>query len=211
MERVVHANEADDDTMQNRPWQIAPHLLEDHYDFEDALLVGLMLITLMKHADRVKMACMAQLVNVIAPIMTEENGPAWRQTIYYPFLHASKYGRGTALQPVLSSPKHDTLDFTDVTDVESIAVWNEGKEEVTVFAVNRSVTDDVVLDIDLRAFAGYRLCEHIVLENSDMKAVNTAEQQAVAPKTVADRTAYEGETLRAKLAKTSWNVLRFAK
>ena len=206
-----HANEADDDTMQNRPWQIAPHLLEDHYDFEDALLVGLMLITLMKHADRVKIACMAQLVNVIAPIMTEENGPAWRQTIYYPFLHASKYGRGTALQPVLSSPKHDTLDFTDVTDVESIAVWNEGKEEVTVFAVNRSVTDDVVLDIDLRAFAGYRLCEHIVLENSDMKAVNTAEQQAVVPKTVADRTAYEGETLRAKLAKTSWNVLRFAK
>lgn len=206
-----HANEADDDTMKNRPWQVAPHLLEDHYDFEDALLVGLMLITLMKHSDRVKMACMAQLVNVIAPIMTEENGPAWRQTIYYPLLHASKYGRGTALQPVLSSPKHDTLDFTDVTDVESIAVWNEEKEEVTVFAVNRSVTDDVVLDIDLRAFAGFRLQEHIVLENSDMKAVNTAEQQAVAPKTVADRSAYEGETLRAKLAKTSWNVLRFAK
>ncbi len=71
-----HANEADDDTMKNRPWQVAPHLLEDHYDFEDALLVGLMLITLMKHSDRVKMACMAQLVNVIAPIMTEENGPA---------------------------------------------------------------------------------------------------------------------------------------
>lgn len=206
-----HANEADDDTMKNRPWQVAPHLLEDHYDFEDALLVGLMLITLMKHADRVKMACMAQLVNVIAPIMTEENGPAWRQTIYYPLLHASKYGRGTALQPVLSSPKHDTLDFTDVTDVESIAVWNEEKEEVTVFAVNRSVTDDVVLDIDLRAFAGFRLQEHIVLENSDMKAVNTADQQAVVPNIVADRSAYEGETLRAKLTKTSWNVLRFAK
>lgn len=87
-----HADATDADTMKNRPWQIAPHLLEDHYDFEDALLVGLMLITLMKHSDRVKMACMAQLVNVIAPIMTEENGPAWCQTIYYPLLHASKYG-----------------------------------------------------------------------------------------------------------------------
>lgn len=143
--------------MKNRPWQIAPHLLEDHYDFEDALLVGLMLITLMKHSDRVKMACMAQLVNVIAPIMTEENGPAWCQTIYYPLLHASKYGRGIALQPVLTSTKHDTIDFTDVTDVESIAVWNDEKDEVTVFAVNRSLTDDIVLDLDLRSFGDYRL------------------------------------------------------
>ena len=122
-----HADASDADTMKNRPWQIAPHLLEDHYDFEDALLVGLMLITLMKHSDRVKMACMAQLVNVIAPIMTEENGPVWCQTIYYPLLHASKYGRGIALQPVLTSTKHDTIDFTDVTDVESIAVWNDAK------------------------------------------------------------------------------------
>ncbi len=70
-----HANAADDDTMKNRPWSVAPHLLEDRYDFEDALLVGLMLITLLKHSDRVRMACLAQLVNVIAPIMTEENGP----------------------------------------------------------------------------------------------------------------------------------------
>ena len=79
-----HANAADSDTMTNRPWSVAPHLLEDHYDFEDALMVGLMLITLLKHSDRVRMACLAQLVNVIAPIMTEENGPAWKQTIFYP-------------------------------------------------------------------------------------------------------------------------------
>ena len=68
--------------MEKDPWHIAPPLLEDQYNFEDALLVGLMLITLMKHADRVKMACLAQLVNVIAPIMTEKDGgKAWRQTI----------------------------------------------------------------------------------------------------------------------------------
>ncbi len=83
---------------------MAPHLLEDHYDFEDALLVGLMLITLLKHSDRVRMACLAQLVNVIAPIMTEENGPAWKQTIFYPYLHASKYGRGIALNPACVLP-----------------------------------------------------------------------------------------------------------
>ena len=94
-----HACESDSEEMQNRPWQIAPHLSEDHYDFDDAIMVGLILITLLKHSDRVKMACLAQLVNVIAPIMTENDGGAWRQTIFYPFLHASKYGRGIALQP----------------------------------------------------------------------------------------------------------------
>ena len=103
-----HSNEADHNIIKREPWQKAPALLEDIYNFEDALLVGLMLITFMKHADRVKMACLAQLVNVIAPIMTEVNGPAWKQTIYYPYLHASKYGRGIALQPVLYSTKHDT-------------------------------------------------------------------------------------------------------
>ena len=56
------------------PWTIAPPLLEDIYTFEDALLVGLMLITLLRHADRVKIACLAQLVNVIAPIMTRQGG-----------------------------------------------------------------------------------------------------------------------------------------
>lgn len=206
-----HANEADDDTMKNRPWQIAPHLLEDHYDFEDAILVGLMLITLMKHSDRVKIACMAQLVNVIAPIMTEEDGPAWRQTIYYPLLHASKYGRGIALQPVFTSSKHDTMDYTDVTDVVSIPVWNQEKDELTVFAVNRSVEDDIVMDIDLRSFDGYKPIEHIVLENNDMKAVNTATSEAVTPKTVNDRTVLDGEGYKSKLTKSSWNVIRFAK
>ncbi len=206
-----HANEADDDTMKNRPWQIAPHLLEDHYDFEDAVLVGLMLITLMKHSDRVKIACMAQLVNVIAPIMTEEEGPAWRQTIYYPLLHASKYGRGIALQPVFTSSKHDTKDFSDVTDVVSIPVWNYEKDELTVFAVNRSVTDDIVMDIDLRSFDGYKAVEHIVLENDDMKAVNTAAFEAVTPKTVNERTVLDGSEYKSLLTKSSWNVIRFKK
>lgn len=206
-----HSNQSDADTMKNNPWQIAPPLLEDQYTFEDALLVGLMLITLMKHSDRVKMACLAQLVNVIAPIMTEENGPAWKQTIFYPFLHASKYGRGIALQPVLSSPLHDTKEFTDVTDVESVAVWNDEADEVTVFAVNRSVNDDVVLTCDLGAFAGYTLKEHIVLENDEMKSVNSAEKQAVLPKTVTDRLEADGRCFAVCLHKTSWNVLRFTK
>ena len=143
------------DITENRPWQMAPSLLEDIYTFEDALLVGLMLITLLKHADRVKMACLAQLVNVIAPVMTEKGGgPAWKQTIFYPFMHASRYGRGTVLQPVISTGVHDTAQHEKVTDVESIAVYNEEKEEVTIFAVNRNIEEDVELVADVRGLEG---------------------------------------------------------
>ena len=206
-----HAREEDEQFMRDKPWGVAPHLLEDRYDFEDALLVGLMLITLLKHSDRVRMACMAQLVNVIAPIMTEENGPAWRQTIFYPYLHASKYGRGIALNPALRSSKHDTVEFTDVTDVESVAVWDDEKDQVTIFAVNRNLEEDIVLEADLRSFEGYRLLEHIVLENGDMKAVNSAERQAVLPKTVTDRDQLQDGILQSKLSKTSWNVIRLGR
>ena len=206
-----HAREEDEQFMRDKPWGVAPHLLEDRYDFEDALLVGLMLITLLKHSDRVRMACMAQLVNVIAPIMTEENGSAWRQTIFYPYLHASKYGRGIALNPALRSSKHDTVEFTDVTDVESVAVWDDEKDQVTIFAVNRNLEEDIVLEADLRSFEGYRLLEHIVLENGDMKAVNSAERQAVLPKTVTDRDQLQDGILQSKLSKTSWNVIRLGR
>jgi alpha-N-arabinofuranosidase len=169
-----------------------------------------MLITLMKHSDRVRMACLAQLVNVIAPIMTEENGPAWKQTIYYPYLHASKYGRGIALQPVLSSPKHDTIDFTDVTDIESIAVYNEENDEITIFAVNRNLTEDIVLTCDVRSFEGVKIIEHIVLENNDMKIVNSPQKEAVVPVKV-DRSELSDGILTTCLNKASWNVIRLGK
>ncbi|GEA32912.1 arabinosylfuranosidase ArfA [Clostridium diolis] len=205
-----HSNNEDDDIMKNHPWQKAPALLEDMYNFEDALLVGLMLIVLMKHSDRVKMACLAQLVNVIAPIMTEENGPAWKQTIYYPYLHASKYGRGIALQPVVSSPKHDTIDFTDVKDVESIAVYNEEKEEVTIFAVNRNLEEDIELTCDVRSFEGFKIIEHIVLEHDNMKIVNSPTGEAVTPKSV-DRSNLVDGIITSSLRKVSWNVIRLGK
>jgi len=200
-----HSNEEDDNIMKNRPWQIAPSLLEDTYTFEDALLVGLMLITLIKHADRVKVACLAQLVNVIAPIMTTAGGgSAWKQTIFYPFMHASRFGRGTALFPVTETPAHETKMHGEVTDIESVAVYNEEKEEVTIFAVNRNLNDDLVLEADVRSFKEYQLMEHIVLESDDLKARN------VQPQCV-DRSKSEGKIVTSLLHKASWNVIRLSK
>lgn len=205
-----HSNEFDNDYMEKKPWNVAPALLEDIYNFEDALLVGLMLITLIKHADRVKMACLAQLVNVIAPIMTDEKGGAWRQTIFYPFLHASIYGRGIALQPVIETTKHDTTNHTDVTDVEAVSVYNPENEEVTIFAVNRNVDHDVEFTSDLRGFEGYKVLEYLVMEHDDMKAVNTLNNENVKPRTKNEYVFDEG-IFTTNMKKCSWNVIRFGK
>lgn len=206
-----HSNASDDDTIKNHPWQVAPSMLEDIYTFEDALLVGLMLITLLKHADRVKMACMAQLVNVIAPIMTDANGGgAWKQTIFYPFMYTSMYGRGTVLLPVVNTPVVETSTHGAVTAVEAIAVYEEEKEEVTIFAVNRNLKDDMELNADVRSFAGYHLLEHVVLENEDLQAVNSFSNEKVAPKIV-NQSVLDGGMLCSTLHKASWNMIRLGK
>jgi alpha-L-arabinofuranosidase len=116
----------------------SPPQLEDVYTFEDALVVGCMLITLLKHADRIKIACLAQLVNVIAPIMTENGGRAWRQTIFWPFLHASVYGRGTALNLAVESPRYESDEFGQVPLLETVATLNNDDGSLTIFAVNRA-------------------------------------------------------------------------
>lgn len=191
-------------------WSEAPHILEDIYTFEDALVVGLMLITILRNCDRVKIACLAQLVNVIAPIMTENGGAAWKQTIYYPYLHASKYGRGYALNSILETTRHDTKSFTDVTDIDGIGVWNDEAEELTLFAVNRDMDDDNLLSVNLRDFEDYAPVEHIAMAGYDLHAVNSANEGGVKPISNKLNGVYE-PCPEFKLAPLSWNVIRFKK
>ncbi len=204
-----HSNEADS---KIEPWSVAPHQLEDVYNLEDALLVGCMLITLLKHVDRIKIGCLAQLVNVIAPIMTENGGSAWRQTIYYPFMHASNYGRGMVLNPIIDAPKYDTKDYMDVSVIESIAVENDEKDELTIFAVNRDMEDVVELECTIAGYEGYKIKEHIVLDGDDVKASNTRENpNRVVPRSLDDNAKIDGETLFVNIPKLSWNVIRLGK
>ena len=194
-----HSNESDS---KLEKWQVAPPMLEDVYTFEDALVVGCLLITLLKNADRVKLACLAQLVNVIAPIMTETGGPAWVQTIFWPFMHASLYGRGTVLDCVVDCGSYKTKAYGDVPYVEAIVTKSGGS--LTVFAVNRSLHEEVTLDMALTGFGELRLVEHLQLNCQDLKAVNTkSDPEAVKP------TAGRTEGMTALLEKHSWNVIRY--
>ena len=105
----------------------------------DAVVVGNLLISLLRHADRVKIGCLAQLVNVIAPIMTEPGGPAWRQTSFHPFALTSRHGRGTVLRVEPESPRHETTDHGEVPLLDAVAVQQD-EGGVVLFAVNRSQT-----------------------------------------------------------------------
>ena len=197
-----HSNEND---KKNEPWQEHPPILEDVYNFEDALLVGCLLITLIKNSDRVKIACMAQLVNVIAPIMTEKGGAAWRQTIFYPCMQAATFGQGTALTPIVDVPKYDCDEFSGVPYLETVAMHNGEKNEVVIFAVNRSQDETMEFDVELQGFnpTTATLSE---LAGHDIKQTNTKASSPVAPK---DGTAkVSGSVVSAALKPLSWNVIR---
>ncbi len=206
-----HTTEQDKKIHKEQPWAIAPPILEDIYTLEDALVVGCMLMTLLKNADRVKIACIAQLVNVIAPIMTENGGKAWRQTIFYPFLHASNFGRGVVLDLQVTSPTYSCAQADDVPFIETVATLDEEQETLTLFAVNRNQDEPLQVVGDVRSLPGYKVVEHIVLEHDDPKARNTADcPNLVAPHTQGDAVLQDGH-LSAVLPKLSWNVIRMAK
>jgi alpha-N-arabinofuranosidase len=201
-----HSNAADKKVER---WQVAPPLLEDTYDMADALVVGTMLNAMLRNADRVKVACLAQLVNVIAPIMTRNGGPAWRQTIYWPFMHASMFGRGVSLGTIVDSPRYDALNFSEVPWLDVSAVLNEEKGEVAVFAVNRSPEQGMGLDIDLRGIGDAEILEHIVLRHDDLSAVNTESNPDNVVPTSVSCTMDQGGRYTEHLPAASWNVLRF--
>ena len=205
-----HSNEQDQEVWKRDKWNRALPLLEDIYNFEDALLVGSMLITFLRNADRVKVACLAQLVNVIAPIMTRNGGGAWAQTIFWPLMHASAFGRGTALRPLVQSPVYDCSDYEKVPLVDATATLDD-EGNVTVFAVNRDMTEDIELLCDLRAFGDLRAGGHIVLHHDDVKADNTEDNPMnVAPAQGMGGTV-DGGRLKIILPALSWNVIRLVK
>ena len=191
-------------------WSTAPNQLEDIYNFEDALVAACMLITLLRHADRVKIACLAQLVNVIAPIFTKTGGGAFRQTIFYPFQAMSKYARGNALKPIIDCPKYDCKDFTDVPYLESVASYDEENEEVALFVVNRSMEEDVQLDISLLGFEGYKVVSFESMDGYNVYQENTFDNETVKMHSNS-LPAEDGKNTVANLKALSFNVIRFKK
>lgn len=204
-----HERKQDAERMKTWGWPEAPRLLEDIYNFEDVLQVGCIINTFIRRSDVVRIACIAQLVNVIAPIMTEPGGAAWRQTIYWPFMLASKNGRGTALQLAVQVPTYSAAAADRVPWLDIAGVHDANAGTLTFFAVNRHGSEAMEADLSLEGFAA-KSVEHTIIRHDDLEARNTKD----APETVApargNGAVLGGKGLTLTLPPYSYSMVRVA-
>jgi alpha-N-arabinofuranosidase len=188
-------------------WPRTPRLIEEVYNFEDALAAGGALSVLMNNADRVRVACLAQLVNAIGAIRTEPGGPAWRQTIFHPFALAARHARGQVLRPVIDSPTRYGVLHPEMAYLVASATHDPASGRTAIFALNRHLSEAQELQVELRGMdPRQQLSEAHELFHLDMNAANTVH----APDTVVPRPHREVRAgdggLRARLKPGSWNV-----
>ncbi|RSX51289.1 alpha-L-arabinofuranosidase [Bifidobacterium goeldii] len=201
--------------LHHEAWPKAPHLLEDIYSAADAVVEGSLMITLLKHCDRVRSASRAQLVNVIAPIMAEPNGPAWKQTTFYPFAEAAAKARGNVYAPTIDSPTIHTATYGDVAAIDAVVTWDAQTRTGLLLAVNRDLNNahTVTLSLDgLESQAG----EHNVtvtraqlLHDDDPYRKNTADNPLAVTPTALDVTVDESHTVTFSLPAVSWTAIEF--
>ncbi|MBF8190195.1 alpha-N-arabinofuranosidase [Nonomuraea sp. K274] len=178
------------------PFEEAPRLIEDTYTAADAVVVGDFLITLLRHADRVSIACQAQLANIIAPIRTEPGGVAWRQTIFHPFALTAEHARGTVLRVEPKSPMLETGRYGEAPALSAVATTDG--DSLAVFAVNRSPGE--ALDLSARVPGLSGPMRALVIEAGD-----DPHRVEVTPKPL--DVVVDGDTLRTRLPAASWAVI----
>ncbi|WP_084101681.1 alpha-N-arabinofuranosidase [Demequina sp. NBRC 110051] len=122
----------------------APRIIEDRYSGLDAVVVGDLITTLLRHTDRIAIGCLAQLVNVIAPIMTDPAGAAWRQTTFHPFAEAARLATGEALQVQVDAESMATAKHGDVPTVTAAATVDPATGKLALFVTNRSDAEQTV-------------------------------------------------------------------
>lgn len=191
-------------------WPEAPALLEDVYTVADAVVVGDLLLTLLRHTDRVHAACLAQLVNVIAPIMTAPGGAAWKQTIFHPFALTAAHARGEVLRLAGYAPSYAAPSRGEVPVLSAAATHDPETGAVTVFAVNRGTRDALPLEVDLRAFGDIGLLDAVVYANDDpLWQATEQDAESVLPAPLAGVDCAGGR-LTAALPPVSWSMIRLS-
>ena len=193
-------------------WRVAPRVIEDSYNVADAVVVGNLLISLLRHSDRVTAACQAQLVNVIAPIRTEPDGPAWRQTIFHPFAITSRLARGNVLRLAIDAPTYETARFGAVPLLDAVATHDPETGDLTIFAVNRHLTDGLDLTVSVAGFGHpMSVAEAWTLTGEDLYATNTADHPDRVTPVPADGVTVHDGTMGATLPPVSWSAIRLVR
>lgn len=194
---------------ESHPWTEAPRILEDHYSLLDALTFGGMAISLLNNSDRVKIACLAQLVNVIAPVFTEPGKGAYRQAIYFPFRDIALFGHGTLLEPIVKSPNKETKEYGEVPAVIFSTIYNEENEEVSVFALNTNKSETGETEINFTSFEKAEMIYRTQLCGNDLSAKNSLENPNAVKTEEVQVSQSDNGIFKLTLKPASWNVIRF--
>lgn len=195
--------------VSNLTFRKAPRLIEDEYTVEDAVVVGSLLMTLIKHAERVDVAAMAQLVNVIGPIRTEPGVPAWRQTIFHPFSLTAHNAKGKVVDLEIDVAVTDSALFPNLPLADAVATLDEDSGALTLFLLNRDIENSSKFKLDLSAFNGCQFVDGKVIGGGDLLLTNTLEHpNRVTPEEIVPQTA-EGGLVEIELPEVSWAMLRF--
>ncbi|WP_411699527.1 alpha-N-arabinofuranosidase [Conyzicola sp.] len=202
-------NDVDKPPLFAGDWNEHPRIIEDEYSVTDAVVVGSLLMSLLRNADRVSMANLAQLVNVIAPIRSEPDGPAWRQTTFHPFALTAAAARGTVLRSSVSSPTVDTPLYGTVDLLDAVVVQNDG--ELVLLLVNRDTAEPLSLTVDLGHSAAVTsaLSIHAPVGGSRFSANTEAAPDTVVPVPL-ESVAISDGVLSAELPPLSWSIVRLA-
>ncbi|PNI08955.1 alpha-L-arabinofuranosidase [Arthrobacter sp. AFG7.2] len=191
----------------NEEWTHAPRQLEDTYSVADAVVFGNLLMTLLKNHDRVAAASLAQLVNVIAPIMTEPGGDTWRQTTFFPFSVTSRLAKGEVLKPRIEAGTYTTAVYGEAPLVDSVATTDAATGESALFLVNRSQTEAIDITINVSELNAKVITEAVTLHDEDVYAKNTfQDQDRVGMKQLSGAVLDEG-TLTVTLPPVSWSAV----
>ena len=194
----------------SQSWREHPRLIEDAYNVTDAVVVGTLLNSLLRHGDRVSIANQAQLVNVIAPIRSEENGPAWKQTIFWPFARMAALARGQILRAAVTSDRVETAQFGDADLVDVSATYDEASGRVALFLANRGLDEAATVDVALRGFAGARVVRAELLEvpeGGSRHTANTLEAQDAVGLVPLEGVTVDDSAVTLSLPALSWAVV----
>jgi alpha-L-arabinofuranosidase len=193
-----------------RSWPVAPRLLEDHYSVLDAVVVGNLLISLLRHADRVTAASLAQLVNVIAPIMTEPGGPAWRQTTFFPFATTARLARGVVVGLAIDAGSYRTKNYGQVPLADAVTTYDAEAGRAAIFLVNRAQEGSATVTVDLADFGGAELLEALTLADAELDAKNTLKQPERVGLAANASARVDGTQLTIELPAVSWTAISLA-
>ena len=188
-------------------WPVAPPISEEAYTVADGVVVGNLLMSLIRHADRVTSASIAQLVNVIAPIAAEPLGPAWRKSTFFPFATTSRLARGAALEVGIDSPHYRTAEYGEVPLIDAAATVDAEASVVALFLVNRSQAEEAHVSVDLAALGVSTIAEALTLSDPDPHAANTTDRQNRVRLRPNARAAVAQGTLRVTVPPVSWTAV----